>query len=104
MEPRHPQPHSPLPPHPPHPSLAEIRSGAHGTPPLPGGDWAADLAVERLTAATRQTGIELPGLSVLEDGARPPLVYLGWCDARAAEIIAESLTIRQFVSTPGADA
>ncbi|MFJ7420160.1 hypothetical protein ACIQXD_16340 [Streptomyces uncialis] len=97
MEPPHPQPH------PSHPSLAEIRAGEHGNPPPPGGDWAADLAIERLTAATRQTGIDLPGLSVLEDGSRPPLVYLGWCNARAAEIIAESLIMRQLVGAPGTD-
>ncbi|MFD7550298.1 hypothetical protein [Streptomyces sp. NPDC059816] len=98
MEPPHPQPQ------PPRPTLAEIRAGEHGTPPPPGGDYAADLAVERLTAAARQSGIELPGLSVLEDGPRPPLVYLGWCNARAGEVIAEALIMRRLVGTPGTDA
>ncbi|MGW1145731.1 hypothetical protein ACWD6I_11850 [Streptomyces sp. NPDC002454] len=78
--------------------MAEIRSGDHGVPPRPGGDWAADLAVELLSAAAKQARIELPGLSVLEDGARPPLVYLGWCNGRAAEIIAEALTIRHLAN------
>jgi hypothetical protein len=98
MEPPHPQPH------PPRPSLADIRAGAHGTPPPPGGDWSADLAVERLTAAARQSGIDLPGLAVLADGARPPLVYLGWCNARAGEVIAEALIMRRLVGDPGRDA
>ncbi|WP_445396412.1 hypothetical protein ACSMX9_22500 [Streptomyces sp. LE64] len=79
------------------PPLAEIRAGAHGPVPPPGGDFAADLAVERLALAARTAGVDLPALSVLEDGKRAPLVYLGWCNGRTAEIIAEALTARAAV-------
>jgi anti-sigma regulatory factor (Ser/Thr protein kinase) len=52
----------------------------------------AAAASERLREAAHGVGLTLHGLSVVEDGYRPPVIDLGWCNVHAAGVVAKALT------------
>ncbi|MFD7549500.1 ATP-binding protein [Streptomyces sp. NPDC059816] len=51
----------------------------------------AAAASERLREAAHGVGLTLHGLSVVEDGYRPPVIDLGWCNVHAAGVVAKAL-------------